>query len=800
MKNALIIFLVLVPFCLTAQTQRKQFFITQTLTAPKIDGNPDDSVWMQAKSVNDFIQQSPKNGEKPSQLTEVKMLYDNNAIYILAMLYETCPDSIFSELGDRDSGDDANADLFSVEIDPYNKGLNSFEFRVSAAGVQTDSQNDLDNTYTSWDAVWKSETKKYPWGWSVEMEIPYSALRFPKREIQEWGVNFYRLIKRNGETSTWNFVDINKNGWLNQTGLLQGIEDIQPPVRLSLMPYITTYFTKNDITFKGGMDLKYGINESFTLDMMLIPDFGQTQADDVVLNLTSVETKYDEKRQFFTEGTELFSRGDIFYSRRIGGTPRNYSNVYSELESNEIITNNPSETNLYNATKLSGYTSNGWGIGVLNAVSQKQYATVEDTLNHTSRKILTQGITNYNMFVLDKNLGKESYISFVNSNVAIPEDHHLANVSGVDFKYTIPSGYLITGDAFVSYIQDKQADSIDKETGYRLNLNFSKTKGLWRYTFYNILYSDKYDPTDLGYLENNNMISNYFILDYLNYKPSKYHNSITGEFGIYYDNHYKPFAFSRLELSANLKYTFRTFNYLELYLSATPIKKYDFFEPRVDGWKSQEPTAGYVGLEYMSDYRKKLTWYVNIGYWGASQYNKSSFYLSPSLGYRFNDRLSVSLESNITLLKNAIGYVQKNASEDSIFYGRRNNIIIENIGTIKYSISNKSSFNFRLRHYWSNVDYQSYYILNSDGTLSDYNLVANYNTNYNAINNDITYVWQFLPGSELSVVWKNYYSLSNQNINNKYFTNFKQTLKNPLLNAISVKIIYYVDYLTFRKM
>ena len=787
------------PFGLLAQPLRKQFSIVRTAITPKIDAIPDDKAWEQVNVITDFIQQSPINGGEPTQHTEVKMLYDDKAIYVLAMLYDTHPDSIFSELSDRDNADLSNADLFSVEIDPYNKGLNSFEFRVSAAGVQTESQNNLDNKYTSWDAVWKSEAKKYTWGWVVEMEIPYSALRFPKIEVQEWGINFYRLIKRNGETSTWNFVDANKNGWLNQTGLLKGVRGIKPPVRLSLMPYLTTYFTNNNVTFKGGMDLKYGINQSFTLDMMLIPDFGQTRADDAVLNLTSVETKYDEKRQFFTEGTELFSRGDIFYSRRIGGTPRNFGNVYSELNKNEIVTSNSSKTNLYNATKLSGYTTNGWGIGVLNAVSQKQYATVEDTVTHTFRKIATQGVTNYNMFVVDKNFGKESYISFLNSNVAIPEEHHLANVSGVDFKYTIPSGYLITGDAFVSYIQDKIADSMDRKTGYRFNLNFSKTKGLWRYTFYNVLYSDKYNPTDLGYIENNNMISNHFTLDYLNYKPSKYFNNVTGELGVYYDNYFKPLSYSRLELSANVKFTFKTFNYLKFYVSATPIKKYDFFEPRVEGWKSQEPTAGYIGLEYMSDYRKKLTWFVNTGYWAATQYNKSSFYFSPLLTYRFNDRISASLQSNITLLKNAIGYVQKKALEDSIFYGRRNNIVVENIGSLKVSITNKSSFNFRLRHYWSNVDYQSYYLLNRDGTLENFNLPGEFNTNYNAINNDITYLWQFLPGSSLSVVWKNYYTLTDQNMHNKYFTNFKQTSKHPLLNAISVKIVYYFDYLAFKK-
>ena len=157
------------------------------------------------------------------------------------------------------------------------------------------------------------------------------------------------------------------------------------------------------------------------------------------------------------------------------------------------------------------------------------------------------------------------------------------------------------------------------------------------------------------------------------------------------------------------------------------------------------------------------------------------------------------MQSNCTFLKNAIGFVQKNSSNDSIFYGRRDNIIIENVGAVKYSISNKSSFNFRCRHYWSNVTYRSYYLLQKDGKLSGFDLAENCNTNYNALNNDISYVWQFLPGSEISVVLKNYYALSNQNVDNSYIRNLKNTFSSPLLNAISVKLIYYIDYAMFKK-
>lgn len=780
------------------QALRKQFTIVRTAIAPKIDASPNDKAWKQVAAITDFIQQSPVNGGTPSQRTEVKMMYDDRAIYVLATLYDTKPDSIFSELGERDSGDEASADLFSVEINPYNNGLNSMEFMVSAAGVQMDSKNDLYAMHKTWDAVWKSEVRKTNEGWIAEMEIPFSAIRFPKKEIQLWEINFFRLIKRNGEAITWNFVDKNKNGWLNQAGEMHGLKDINPPVRLSLMPYLTSYLNKDKVSFKGGLDLKYGLNESFTLDMMLIPDFGQTRADDAVLNLTSVETKYDEKRQFFTEGTELFSKGDIFYSRRIGSQPRNYNNISSQLAPHEIIKNNPTESNLYNASKISGHTSSGWGIGFLNAVTQKQAAEVKDTISGLTRNIITQGVTNYNLIVVDKVIGKESYISWVNTNVAIPEEHHLANVSGLDFKYNF-QGYLLSGDAFLSYIRNKETTNASTEFGQRFNLNFAKTKGLFRYELYNSVLSNKYNPRDFGYLENNNLISNTLKLQYLNYTPSRHFNEITGELYVYYDNLYKPLLYSRLELSGNLKFIFKQFNYVKLYLSATPIKKYDYFEPRVEGWKYKEPTAAFGGVEYSSDFRKKLAFNALVGYWHASQYNKSSWDISFQPRYRVNDRLSLNYQFTSTILQNAIGYVDKNANNDSIFFGRRNIINIENIGAVKLSLSNKSLLNFRLRHYWSNVGYQSFYLLKPNGDMCDISLSKNYDANVSLLNIDVSYTWQFLPGSELSMVWKNYYSISNQNRGQNYFDNLKNVFSYSQLNCISVKVIYYLDYQLLKK-
>ncbi|MFC2151992.1 DUF5916 domain-containing protein, partial [Bacteroidota bacterium] len=403
-------------------------------TSPKIDAEFDDDCWINATIAKDFFQYEPYNGVDPSLPTEVKVVYDDHAIYFAAKMYDTNPDSILKELSTRDSFDGANADLFGVIINTFNDGVNAVSFIVSASGVQSDAKLTGDDDDENWDAVWESAVKITDDGWNVEMKIPYSALRFPEKEEQIWGLHLWRNIRRYREWSTWNFVDINIQGLINQMGELTGIKDIEPPLRLSVTPYVSGYL-ENDADdnswgndFNAGLDLKWGINKSFTLDMILIPDFGQVQSDDEILNLSPYEIRYDEKRSFFTEGTELFNKGGIFYSRRIGSSPKNSDEVEDQLNVNEEVISNPVETKLINAT-----TNNGLGIGFINAMTGAADAEIRDSITGEKRLYRTQGFTNYNMIVLDQSLKNNSYLSFVNTNVLHAEENYSANVTGGEF-------------------------------------------------------------------------------------------------------------------------------------------------------------------------------------------------------------------------------------------------------------------------------------------------------------------------------------------------------------------------------
>ena len=283
------------------------------IEAPIIDGKISDEAWLGAEVLSNFIQNTPIPKVKGTQKTEVRMIYDDEAIYIAARMYERNTDSIYNFLTERD--DFGNADFFIAVFNPYKDGINGDGFAVTPSNVQIDIKYSLNDESNTWDAVWESATHIDELGWTVEMKIPYSALRFPETAVQEWGINFGREIRRNRERDWWSSGDPAVDGFLTQAGKVQGIKDIQPPTRLFFFPYASTYYEVNssegapdNSSINGGMDVKYGINDAFTLDMTLIPDFGQVRFDDQVLNLTPFEVQFDENRQFFTEGVELFNK------------------------------------------------------------------------------------------------------------------------------------------------------------------------------------------------------------------------------------------------------------------------------------------------------------------------------------------------------------------------------------------------------------------------------------------------------------------------------------------------------------
>jgi hypothetical protein len=340
--------------------------------------------------------------------------------------------------------------------------------------------------------VWQSGAVIHNDGWSFEMFIPYSAIRFGKNDVQNWGLNITRRRRKTEQQNTWNPINPNVNGFLTQEGVWAGVSNIKPPLRLQFSPYLSTYINHYPTTqpgekkwtssINGGMDVKYGINQAFTLDATLIPDFGQVPSDNRVLNLTPFEVKYTENRPFFTEGTELFNKGNLFYARRIGIDPVLLHSADEYINGgNEINLNTPAESKLINATKISGRTQKGLGIGVLNAVTKTRFATLENPVTKGRREVVIDPLTNYSVIVLDQTMKNNSSISLVNTNVWRSGSDYDANVTAALFSLNDKkntwnvSGKLATSQ-LIGYLPDGKT-----QTGYSHNFSVGKTSGRFNF-------------------------------------------------------------------------------------------------------------------------------------------------------------------------------------------------------------------------------------------------------------------------------------------------------------------------------
>lgn len=801
-KYVLVIFMMLTMGLLISQ-KKKVATAVRITNSPKIDGVLDDECWSNIIPAKDFFQLEPYNGKIASWPSEIKIAYDDKAIYVGAMLYDDHPDSIMKQYTPRD---EINvSDFFGIYMDPFNSGLTAYGFFVTPVNVQIDMKAEENgNEDENWNAVWKSATRIVSNGWIAEYRIPYSALRFPKTQVQTWGLNFFRKIERYRENTSWSHVDNEKQGWINQQGELHGIKDVKPPTRLSVTPYFSAYMENNpenegwENFYRAGMDLKYGLTESFTLDMMLVPDFGQVQSDNVVLNLSPFEVFYDEQRQFFIEGAELFNRANIFYSRRIGASPTRHDDVEDQLYDNEKILENPSETQLINATKVSGRTSKGLGIGFLNAMTLDTYAKIRDTITGEEREFLTQPFTNYNLISLDQSLKNNSYASIINTNVSRFDDDYYSNVTGAEFMLNNKQKtYSLFLNGAMSQIHRKDDDM---KWGYYSYISFAKSSGQFRFSLSNRIESDTYDPNDLGFLYNNNEISNSLNVSYNFYEPFGRFLRLYNRFGVRQQSLYNPNKFVELSLYLNSFATFRNHFSAGYYFYTIPFERHDYFEARVDGRLFKEPALFYGETWISTDFRKKFAIELQIG--GSPKNNLGSASIDFNIEPRFrpNDRLLLVVESDFGKDIDNIGFVDYTENEDTIYFGKRDILSIENEIESRYIFSEKASLSFKLRHYWSTVEYKKFYLLNEDGSLSgDNSYSENSNINFNYFTIDLAYRWIFAPGSEMSVVWKNSIFTESDKLEKQYFDNLSNTFRASQTNSFSIRVLYYLDYLYLKR-
>jgi hypothetical protein len=643
------------------------------------------------------------------------------------------------------------------------------------------------------------------------MRIPYLSLRFSRAEIQSWGLQFLRFVRRNNEYSYWNEVKPEVNGFVNQFGDFRNLKNIEPPLRLSFSPYVSTGFRSapekngfnNTLLRNGGMDMKYGISESFTLDATLIPDFGQVVSDNVINNLTPYEQKFNENRQFFTEGTELFNKSGLFYSRRIGRIPAKYFSVkaMADADPNLEIVKNPSVTQLYNGIKFSGRTEKKLGIGLFNAVTAPMYALIKDKTTGNQSKIETEPLANYNILVFDQALKGRSYITFTNTNVLRNGGARDANVAAFDFSFYNPKNtHALSGT-----VRYSKVFTSSPYAGYNTTLRYAKVSGKWQYSFTHNIESDRYDPNDLGFLTAANKISSSAGLSYNQFTPTK--NFLTYYYGITIRNvfNYDPQDYAMFQFNTRAFWVLKNFWDISFRTIINPVWYRDFFELRTTGKFARYPANYVYILSGSTDSRKKMFLDYEATYAVTPKFDNEYYQWLLGARYRFGNKFSMELSANRSYEGNNRGYAFLREANGEPIAGQRDLTNFETILSGIYNFTSRQNFTLRARHYWSRVNYTKFYNIDANGDFADRAdpvPPGGNDENFNLFNVDAFFTWDFRLGSRLIVGYKNWLGddeFIDGTVHTKYFKNLGEIFNLRHGNEITIRFIYFLDYNQLRK-
>ncbi|MBL7074591.1 carbohydrate binding family 9 domain-containing protein [candidate division KSB1 bacterium] len=535
---------------------------------PIIDGHLDDPAWAAVDWKGEFIQREPYEGKEPSQETAFKILYDDKNVYVGIRAYDTEPAKIDQRMSRRD---DLDGDIVGIQFDSYFDHRTAFTFIVNTGGVKCDGvfTNDGENEDFSPDPVWYVKTATDDQGWTAEMQIPLSQLRFGNQKDQIWGLQVARYLFRKEELSLWQFIAKDAPGWVHLFGELHGLRGIKTPRRIELLPYsvgrLQTFQKEEDNPFAtgrlnslaGGLDGKIGVTSDLTLDFTINPDFGQVEADPSEVNLTTFETFFEEKRPFFIEGKNIldfrllmgdspFSNDMLFYSRRIGRFPQ----YEPDVDDDEYV-KMPTNTSIISALKLTGKTHNCLSIGIMEAVTAEEKAEID--FQRQRHREVVEPMTNYFLGRLQKDYNKGSTIlggmfTVTNRNISDPQLNFLnrsAYTGGIDFSHRwkdrtylldIKTAFshvrgdkeaiLETQTASSRYFQRPDANYVTLDSS-RIHLSghggtfvFGKiSHGHWQYILCSTWRSPGLELNDLGYLRMADIIMQFVWVGYRIWNP-----------------------------------------------------------------------------------------------------------------------------------------------------------------------------------------------------------------------------------------------------------------------------------------
>jgi len=797
---------------------------------PTIDGILDDAIW-KSKNIErstTFTQQEPDEGMVPTESTMVAIAYDDDALYVAFWCYDSEPTEVMRQLVRRDRY--SEADNVSVCIDAFHDHQSCNRFYVNASGVQRDIlyYNDGNGSDGSWDAVWTSAAKAQPWGWSAEMKIPYHCLRFAEKETHEWGINFTRSINRRGEYIKWAYAPSSENGFVSHFGHLKNLTGISPSSHFEILPYVVSsmkYEPKSTLNSDGkefmrnaGFDVKYALSTNLILDAAINPDFGQVELDQPILDLSSYETYFPERRPFFIEGADLF-RTDfrLFYSRRIGRSP------YNGVDDDEAIyyTNYPDATTILGSVKLTGKLAERTSIAFLNATTEEESADYgasineiwdstwnaddnqyEDTLIYADTVFRTGIIepkANYSVFRIKQEVLKNSHIGGM-ITLASQDRMNPVVTGGVDWRLnTNNNKWSASGQ--VVFSQNGQG-----KTAYGIDATFDRTSGKHiRGAVGFTIKQPELNLNRLGYSSRSDVKSCWAWMQYRTnddwWIVRNSYNNI---------NYYSSWNYDGI--CYNLGGNFNTYIEFTNFWSlgggfSFQAEKYSDRETRGNGlweWPLHPTFAWWASLN--TDRRKNISFNYNPGsggdrggwwmanYFGVDYRPKSNVELSAGFNYKIN-RDVVRWVDNLDTYNPVSGEEETMSvfgelSQDQIFLHTSASVVL----------NRNLSMQLSLEGLVAGLDYENYlyhiggndYVAPEDDEGND--IEYNYDYNFSALNSMFLMRWEYLPGSSLYLVWTRSRPETDESNNNLNLSrDMKRMFSGDAKNIFLIKTSYWMN-------
>jgi hypothetical protein len=739
----------------------KECRAVRTGEAPKMDGRLDDPCWAACAAETSFTQRYPDERKPPTERTEFRVLYDNANLYIGVRAFDQSPKGIVGRLARRDVG--VSSDWVQIDLDPYHDHLTGLSIAVNPAGTKLDwSYYNDEEQDMSWDGVWEAGTSKDSLGWSAEFRVPFSILRYKPGPDLSFGFNVNRVLSRRKEEILWEPIYKGESGWMSKAGHLTGLQGISPPRYLELLPYTVSRLVskpKDPLTNpKGtsfaqrlGLDLKYGLASNLTLDATMNPDFGQVEADPMVLNLSAYETFYQEKRPFFLEGvTAYYTPMTLFYSRRIGRALYEGGTRYDVNYDTDEIKTFPEYATILGAGKLTGKVGNV-SLGLLDGVTDEAYATVDSA--GTERRRLVEPLTNYFVGRTKADFGSSS-VGLFGTGVS-RKGFEPAVTGGLDWRWRFAGNcYTFQGQTAGS----RAGEAGDRKDGWGTDLKLSKDAG--KYLHGNLgfrAFSPEFRVNDLGYLRRNDWtIVNGTIGIEKQDKPFGPFRSVELHLTDMYAENFRNEKLLR-ERGINVEFSTRGF----WYFGAGSGRGDQVYDDRVTrgGPVTLNSVNHYLYGWFSSDGRKRVAVNSSVSAWRTrddSHGGEAS--VTASLNLASNAKLSVSPGYTWGMLRKFwVTNVDEDGDgiDDHFVFGDLRQKTLDLTTRADLTLSPSLSFQLYAQPYLAAGRYERFdeILAPKSYIYAPYNLGYSPDFNDKSLRGNAVLRWEYRPGSTLYLVW-----------------------------------------------